>query len=147
MATTAVYLFPPDQKPGVGCEGREDGHFVRPRIPQRLQHGHVVRLALRLLEDLAGDQADHRVGGEHQRGLIDICPRDLGGIDRLALPRRGLQHIFPRRVVRFIQVLGEGGGDALDVREVQLRGVLVGVIGVLGRLGWTDELQELLATR
>lgn len=106
-------------------------HLVRFLVPQHAQHGDVVRLAARLLEDAPALREHDCVGGDDERGV-----RDRGE----AVVQRGLVHREALLVGRlqdvlegfegFREVLGFGGGEDFEVREADLRGSLFSRPGI-----------------
>lgn len=102
--------------------GRVD--LVHVLVPQRLQHGQVVRVRGGLLEDGARAGDDDGVGGDNQGWVRD---RGEGGLDGgfvhvQALLYGSLQDVFKGRVICFGEVLGLGGGEDFEICETDLSG-------------------------
>lgn len=90
-------------------------------VPQHLEHRDVVGLGARLLEHVTRLRDDYRVCRDDESGIAERGGVERGAVDGDGLLGGRLEDIFEGGE-GLGEVLGEGGGDDLEVLQTYLFG-------------------------
>jgi hypothetical protein len=96
--------------------------FVLALVAQHSEHGNVVGLAARLLEDAAIVADNDGVGSNKQSGLAAVCIVNLAAVDFVCLCAGRLEDVVEGAEV-VGEVLCEGRGHDVNVEQAQLQRV------------------------